>query len=292
MMHELIHAWNRYWFSPGSPRTLGYARLTICVVTAVWFGSFISSLPAWFGSDGLLNSQLSRQLMQFDQSPIWHNWSPLWISNNTTLYGAWLILGIVLSLLGATGIGGRAVLLTLLAWVIAWSHRITWLQGPVEPALVASLAYLIVEPGTRIIGNPRTKASPTANSSDTWLAGLALRLLQTHWWLLVAAGLLSQLASVIWWRGEGVWWLASAERSHLFSVELLRARPGITNAISHGVVVMQMWALWLVVIPTARPIGIGLGVVVACIYGIVADQLLYGALLCGMLISFVASRRD
>lgn len=292
-MHELIRDWKRFWFSARPPATLSYVRVAISCVAGAWFASFINSTSAWFTPDGLLTRELSEQLLQFDQASRWQNWSPLWLSENAMLINGWLIIGLVLSLVSAIGLGGRTLLVILLLWVIAWAHRITWLQGPVEPALVASLAYLIVEPGGRLWGGPTASSNsvslPRILPPATWQAGLALRLLQTHWWLLVAAGLLSQLASLIWWRGEGVWWLASAGRSHLLSLEMLRGQPALTNALSHGVIVAQMLALWLLIVPSARSLGIALGVLVACIYGLVADQLLYGLLLASMLISFYNS---
>ncbi len=291
-MQELIRDWNRFWFSSRQPVTLSYVRATICCVTGAWFASFISGSSVWFAPEGLLNNELSLRLLQFDQAPRWQNWSPQWLSESAWLTNGWLILGTALSFLGAIGLGGRVVLTMLLFWVIAWAHRITWLQGPVEPALVASLAYLIVEPGGCFWGggalaNSNSNSPRLARLQANWRAGLALRLLQTHWWLLVAAGLLSQLASLIWWRGEGVWWLASAGRSHLFSVDMLRGQPTLTNALSHGVIVLQMLALWLIVVPSARLLGITLGMLVACIYGVVADQLLYGLLLASMLLSYI-----
>lgn len=287
-MHELIRDWNRFWFSPRPTATLSYVRATICCVAGAWFASFIGSSSAWFTPDGLLTRELSQQLLQFDQASRWQSWSPLWLSENAMLMSGWLIVGLGLALVSALGFGGRFVLVILLLWVIAWAHRITWLQGPVEPALVAALAYLIIEPGGRLWGG--ATANPNSTSPQTtWRAGLALRLLQTHWWLLVAAGFLSQLASLIWWRGEGVWWLASAGRSHLFSLEMLRGQPALTNALSHSVIAAQMLALWLLTVPSARSLGIALGMVVACIYGLVTDQLLYGLLLASMLISFCNS---
>ncbi len=283
MISNIPRDWNRFWFSPRSTNSLVYPRMAICCVSAVWFASFIGSVSAWFGSEGLLSTDLSRQLLLFDQVSFWQHWSPLWLSDNNLLPLAWLVVGLLLSVLGAAGIGGRGVLLLLLLWVIAWSHRMVWLQGSVEPALSAALAYLIVEPGSKLWG----RGGSLTRTKSTWQAGLALRLLQTHWWLLVAAGLMMQLANLIWWRGEGVWWLASADRSHLFSIAMLRGHPSLTNFLSHAVIVAEMLALWLVIIPSARPIGLLIGLIVAGIYGLVADQLLYGALLSAMLLSFV-----
>lgn len=283
MMRELRQDWNRFWFSPRPGNGLRVVRCAVCAVAAVWFLSFLPAVDAWFAKEGVLPTAVGRQLMQFDETPLWQNWSPLWISDNGWLVRGWLVIGCLLSAWGASGWGGRIALGVLLGWVVAWMHRIAWLQGPVEPALVASLGYLIIEPG------PAWWHS-TSNShvaARKWSAGLAWRLLQVHWWLLVAAGVLSQLGSLIWWRGEGVWWLASAERSLWLTTDLLRGNPALTNALSHAVIGVQLLALWLVLIPSAWPIACGLIVAVSGVYGLVADQLLYGMMLISLGLSYI-----
>ena len=168
----------------------------------------------------------------------------------------------------------------LLFWIVSWTHRITWLQGPLEPALAAGVAYLMVQPG------------PTAWKwtlvPATWSTCVTLRLLQVHWWLLVAAGVLSQLASLTWWRGEAVWWLASAGRSNLLATDLLRDNATLTNVLTHGVVLIQLLALWLVTVRPARSLGIVLGIGVSLIYGCIADQILYALLLASFLTAYAS----
>lgn len=286
MMRLMWEDWERFWFAP-RPRSLVVpVRIALCLTAAVWFASFLSSAAAWFAPSGLLNHSLSAQLLQFDQSPGWQNWSPLWFSDSSGLHQAWLLAGILLALVAAGGWGGRLTLALLLIWVISWAHRISWLQSGVEPVLVSSLAYLLVEPGPPLRWG---KSSEPGALCPTWQSGLALRLLQTHWWLLVAAGLLSQLAGLIWWRGEGVWWLAAAGRSLLLTTAWFREQPILTNAFGHAVIAVQMLALWLLLIPSARLLGIALGVLVGCIYGLVADQLLYALWLWAGLASFAVA---
>jgi len=185
----------------------------------------------------------------------------------------------------ASGIGGRLSQAVLLLWVIAWANRVVVLSGLVEPTLVACLGYLIVEPGL-----PLLNRSPSASS--IWSAGVARRLLQTHWWLLVAAGLLSQLGGLVWWRGEGVWWLAAAGRSNLLNIEQLRGHPLWINGLSHTAIVVQILALWLLTLPAARPLGIVCGILVTIVYGGVADHGLLAALLLAMLISYSQLRES
>lgn len=278
MISRLCQSWSDFWFNPRSQATLVSLRVAICSVTALWFASFWSGVSGWFGTEGILSREISARLFEFEQSASWQNWSPLWLSDSQSFCLGWLLGGVLLCALAAMGVGGRITLLVLWAWVIAWAHRVSWLQGAIEPALVACIAYLIIEPGP-----PIRRLSAAA---ETWTAGLSIRLFQTHWWILVAAGTLSQLASVVWWRGEGVWWLASAGRSNLFSIHFLGGHAAWINALSHSVIAIELLALWTITLNSARPLGCVLGVAVSIAYACVGDQVLYGLLLAACLIAF------
>lgn len=280
MIRDMLGGWNQYWFAPRPPACMTVPRIAICLVSAVWFASFWSSAPAWLSADGLLQTRLSAQMLIADQTPAWQTWSPLWLVQSAAWLQTWLAVGVALSLLAASGFGGRLTLAILCLWAITWANRLVALSGLVEPMLIASLGYLIVDPGVPLTVHSRT-------TDSRWSAGLALRLLQTHWWLLVAAGLLSQLGGLVWWRGEAVWWLAAAGRSNWLSVELIRGQASWINGLTHAVIVVQILALWLLTVPAARPLGIACGVLVACVYGGVADYGLYAALLLAVLTSFI-----
>ncbi|MCA9156814.1 MAG: hypothetical protein KDA72_00725 [Planctomycetales bacterium] len=283
MMRTLIARWNLFWFDPRPRAALTLPRVAICLVAALWFVSFWSSAPAWLAADGLLAQPLSKRMLATDQIAEWQVWSPLWFIQSPSLLYGWLAAGVVLCLVAASGLGGRLSLAALLLWVIAWANRVVVLSGLVEPTLVACLGYLVVEPGL-----PLWNRSPSASAK--WTAGVARRLLQTHCWLLIAAGLLSQLGGLVWWRGEGVWWLAAAGRSNLFSIEQLRGHPLVVNSLSHTVIAVQILALWLLTLPAARPLGIVCGVLVVIVYGGVADHGLFAALLLAMLLSYCQLR--
>jgi hypothetical protein len=276
-----VEAWSRFWFAPTTARQNTRVRVAICLVAALWFFSFLGleSVEKWFGADGILNHSLSARLIEFEETPRWQHWSPLWWTQEVLVYQAWLAAGIVLSILAALGIGGRAVLAVLIFVSIGWIHRITWLQGPIEPALVAMLGYLFVAPGERLFQS-------NAPRSTSWLNGVAARLIQTHWWILVASGLLMQLGSIVWWRGEAVWWLAASEHSNFLAVESLRSRPVLVNGLTHAMIAIQLIALWLLTIPSARPYGFVAGLLVAFSIGLIGDQLLYGLLLASGLLAW------
>ncbi len=287
MVNSIIQDWTRYWFSDSPIRSVHHVRWAIGGFCFVWIASFWRSLPIWFGNDGVVASPVAVRMLDFEERSGWQSWSPLWAVDGLGFYYAWLAVGMLLSALVIAGIGHRWTVGVLLLWVISWAHRMVWLIGLVEPVLIAFLAYLLVYPGTQ----PRSQ--PVQNQWGTnWHAGFVLRLFQTHWWILVAAGVLMQLGNLIWWRGDAMWWLVKGNRSFLLEANVLDGRALMVNGLTHLAIIVQLLALWLLTIRSTRWLGILAGLLTSMVFGMLGDQPLYGVLLACGLCAFLPPRPD
>ncbi len=284
MLGQIVDDWNLFWFSNGSATAINRVRIGVSACTALWLISFFGSVEAWFGTDGLLPTTLSGKLIEFEESARWQHWSPLWWTDNVLVVRLYLAIAVVLAILSAVGVGGRVTITALLLLVIGWVHRITWLQGPLEPALVAMLAYLIVSPGQSL-----WKGS-NGGEPMHWLHHLALRLVQVHCWGLIAIGVLSQLGNIVWWRGEAMWWLAASGRSQLLSLEFVGSSASLVNALTHGLVLIQLLTLGLLLNRSTRPLGLIAGLLSCVGIGLLADQTLYALLIAVGLMAFATPK--
>ncbi len=289
-MAELVAAWRDFWLAPVEQRHVAPIRVAACLVAGIWFASFWPGIDIWFGPAGILQSSVASEMLAFEEVPPWQVASPLWWTDAAWAYYAWVAIGCGLSLVSALGLGGRWSLLCLLMWMLGWAHRILWLTGLVEPAVIALVGYLIIEPGPSWIRGPKsvTSSKPLEDSSPqaSWQSGLVLRLIQTHWWILFAASVCGQLAGQIWWSGEAMWWLTAAGTSHWPSVETLRGQAAWVNGLTHGLIILELLALWLLVVRSARWLGIGLSLTVCLAVGLLTGQWLYGATLAAGLFAF------
>ena len=86
-------SWNRFWFTPWSTKLTILPRLAVCLVAAFWMLSFLPGLDAWFSEQGWLPRSLAASLINVDQTPTWQQWSPLWWTDSTVVYFAWLLVG-------------------------------------------------------------------------------------------------------------------------------------------------------------------------------------------------------
>jgi hypothetical protein len=272
--------WNRFWFTPSYGEQLVRVRLPICFLAAIWFAIMFSNTTWWFGDAGWAESELSRSLSTATEGP-WagrFRFSPLWATSKPIVFQIWATVGLLLAIVAAVGVGGRIALLALFLSVLCLAQRLTWATGAFEPALVAALGYLLVDPGRSLL------APAAAQQHSRWSATLATGLLQVHTWMLIVAALASQLASATWWRGEAVWWLTATGHSTLLTTDLLRGRILIVNAATHGITVCTLIAVAALWPLRMRPIALVCGCVLGAAYALVSDQILYGSLLVALLI--------
>lgn len=288
MIRPILECWNQFWFRAAPVAGLQYLRLAVACLTAIWFASFLPTLGFWFGESGLLSTATSSRMLEFAEVSRWQRWSPLWLTDSLLAYQVWVCLGIVLSLVVATGIWGRLSVALLCIWVIAWSHRVFWMASPVEPALVMLLGALIIQPGYKLAGLQSDKCSDHLQS-----ANLTRRLIQVQFWMLLAAGMLTQLASLTWWRGEAVWWMVASGRSNLLSLTLFHDRPWLVNGLTHGIILLEAATLWFLVSPVSRRLGVIFGWSLCVALAVVSDQVLYGlCLACGLLAFWPAPKTE
>ena len=148
-------AWSNYWFKPISVDQPRPVRSAVGLACAFWVLSFFPSVEVWFGDSGLLSHDLSARTINYEGFAGWKMWSPLWLVQSTLLIQVWLAIGCLLALTGALGWLGRITWGVLCLWCIAWTHRMGWLAGPTEPLMIASTAYMALQPGSSWLPSQR-----------------------------------------------------------------------------------------------------------------------------------------
>ncbi len=259
-------------------------RSFLCMALITWWLSFLSDAHLWFGSTGILTRTAAAAMLEYEEIPRWQSWSPLWWTDDLWAYYAWIAAGVA-SLVGvAIGWGGRLAVGAALVLVIGWANRIAWLGGPVEPAAVSLLGFLLIAQGDSWRALRRGDAS--GQGTGGIFDALALKAARVHTWLLLAAGLASQLAGIVWWRGEAVWWLAASGHSWTLSMPRLFGHPLWINALTHGMILLQILSLWMLAGRTTGRLGMALGGVYLAGVALLADHALYALLLAAGLASY------
>ena len=244
--------WKSFWLQESKTRPLAYVRILLGLVVALLAAEGLVTLPAWISSSGVVDASLARALVGvglgwdslFRPSLLYYVSSPLGIQ----VY----LVGLMLAgLLLAAGCGGRITAALVYVLSLGICHRMPILTGPGEYLLSAMLLYLIVDTG-KLQNLIRPGVS---DGGERWTAHAATRLMQVHLWMWILFSLLTQLAAVIWWEGEAVWFLAAAHRS-FFSTSLLADNAYLVNALTHGLILAQVLAVLCLPKPLTRPLGL------------------------------------
>lgn len=281
VMATATNSWGSFWFSPAQLSICTRLRMFLSVVAFAWFASQARQIEWYFFPGGWLHRSLAAQLSTatHGQWTTSFRLTPLWFADHAVAYQFYSVTGCVVAAVAFLGLGGRWTIAALTIWVLFLSQRLIWVTSSAEPVLVAMLGYLVFQPGSPLLG----KRATDNRSAEHWTAGLTLRLMQTHWWLLIVFGLLLKLASISWWQGDAVWWLAATGRSTILTAPLLEQRELLVNALTHGIVLIEILALGLLLTRIGRPIGYALGLVACLCYALIADQVMYGLVLAASL---------
>jgi hypothetical protein len=254
--NELVNAsrerWESFWLQESKTRPLAYVRILLGLIVAFLAAEGFLTLPAWISSSGVIDASLARALVGvgrewdslFRPSLLYYVSSPLGVQ----VY----LIGLMLAgLLLAAGCGGRITAAVVYVLFLGICHRMPILTGPGEYLLSAMLLYLVIDTGKL----QKLIRPGVSDGGERWTAHVATRLMQVHLWMWILFSLLSQLAAVIWWEGEAVWFLTAAHRS-FFSTSLLAGNAYLVNALTHGLILAQVCAVGFLIKPLTRPLGL------------------------------------
>jgi hypothetical protein len=269
--------WDKFWFTAADPKPLGFVRIGWSLLTIAYLATWFVDVTTWIGSDGILATPRIAELLQSaaDEQPIYLRISPLyWMQSETLLY-AYLSLGIALAVIAATGLFGRISSLCMWLFVISIVHRAPMLGGLCEPILTMGWGYLTIHSGKE----QKPFRLGLSDSTPSLAANIALHLMQIHLYAWIMLSLASQLGGLVWWQGEAVWWLASESRSPALSLSWLGRNVYALNALTHGVIIAQCLALFMLWPKAVRKYGVCALWATCGLLILVSDQLLYPLLL-------------
>ncbi len=274
--------WDSFWFTPQCHNSLRFMRTLVCATCIVWLVAVAITASTWFGHGGFGDANLDKKLSVSTEGvwPARFRITALWMTSNPMVIQAWCAVVALLAAASAIGIGGRIINLVLFVAALLTVHRLTWATSSVEPLMVASLGYLAIAPPQRAAKVP------------SWTTGFAIRLIQCHLWIVLAAALAAMLSSNAWWQGEAVWHLAAAGQSIVLNPNWLADHVLITNAITYIVLIAMTLAVGLLWNSHLMKVGIVAGWAVALAYALVANQLLYGALIAALLLAFFEKQSE
>jgi hypothetical protein len=271
-----LEAWDRFWFAPRLPHTLGLLRIAVGAMLLYSHLVLASDLTSFLGEHAWVSNETARQLhdgtfggADAARSYLWHLQSPavLWAHHLVT---------IVVTVCFAIGFLTRMTAPAAWFLQLMYLHRLTGALFGLDQIVTYCAMYLMLAPcgscfsidawirskfGERIEGS-RFRSWMFPLPVPSIAANIATRLLQLHLCVIYLFGGLSKARGQTWWDGTAMWYaIGNYEYQSLDTTWLVRY-PRIFTAMTHLTLFWEVFYCALVWPRLTRPLAIGLAVVV------------------------------
>ncbi|HZZ27705.1 MAG TPA: HTTM domain-containing protein [Pirellulales bacterium] len=255
-----LAGWNRFWFSPTDPATLGMIRLFAGAMLFYTHLVWSHDLNGFFGDQAWLTPATINKLP--GASPF--QWSYFyWIHSPALLWTAHIAALIVFALL-TVGLWSRTMSVLAFLATVSYAHRASLTQFGLDDTNCMLAMYLMVGP------------CGAAYSVDRWLqhrrtggafavapsigANIAIRLLQVHLCVEYFFSGIGKAQGPLWWNGDAILMAtANLEYQSLGATWLIHYRA-LASMLTHITVFWELTYCTLVWPRLTRPIVIAIGI--------------------------------
>lgn len=230
---ETVWGWDAFWFAPGDVRRMSTIRGLLCLITAAYFISCWSDASFWYANDGPLSTKRVSTFLQTGGVEDAAQWivSPLFLADSAWIYYVYLIIGIIVSGLVASGRGGRIACWALWLLLVGWANRAMFLSGLSETLLSLGLFASAVAPSQSSL---RSLQRHGVDGPSDWTAGFSERLMAVQITLIGAATFITMLAGRVWFNGVGAYALAApAEDRTIDLTDSWLVHPLVHESLTH-----------------------------------------------------------
>jgi hypothetical protein len=275
--------WDRFWFSPTSVQQIGLLRGVLCVITAIYFVSCWGDAAFWYADQGPLSSERVATFLQtsgLDDAARWIV-SPLFLSNSPIVYRIYLAVGIAMTVVVASGRGGRWPGWVLWLLLVGWANREMLLSSLTESALSLGLFASAIAPPAPLM--------PRRNRDDQrhWMAGFAARLMAVQATVIAGATWVTMLGGRVWFNGLGAYALAAPAQDRTIDWTQFAwfRNPIVYESLTHLLVLVLPIGLTLAWRPSSSRIGKAMLLAWCLVIATLSSHWLYTATLATMLMA-------
>ena len=257
---SLFQSWNRFWFTPSDPATLGLIRLfagsMIFYTHLVW----TLRLVDFFGSGGLHPASQS----DFFNAQSSFAWSYLYLIENTTLLWAVHIVGLLILAMFAAGCFTRITSILTFLIVVSYANRASGMLFGLDQINGMLAAYLMIGPSGAAFSvdawfKRKKELQQTQNPKST-SATLSIRLIQIHMCLTYFFAAIGKLLGESWWNGEAIWGAVANAEYQSIDLTWLANYPEVINVMTHVTLFWELSYVALVWPKLTRPFVLALAI--------------------------------
>ncbi len=246
LWRSAIAGWNRFWFTPSDPATLGLIRILAGAMLFYTHAVWTLDLESFFGPNGWISPDALKQMGDGRIGA----WTYFDLIDSAT--GLWIahLAALVVLLLLTIGLFSRVMSVLAFLITVSYANRVpqAWFGLDDINALLAM--YLMVGPCGAAYSVDRWLARrkaagqgrgvERAPAPPTTSANLAIRLMQVHMCLVYLFSALGKLEGETWWGGAAIWLSVANLEYQSLDMTWLATHRWLINALTHFTVFWEL----------------------------------------------------
>lgn len=280
--------WNRFWFTPRDPATLGLMRILAGAMIFYTHLVWTLDLAAFFGPQSWQN----HELVALMQRGGWQ-WSHLWWCGTPTLLWSTHIVSLLICLMFTLGLWTRATSILTCLVTLSYAHRTPHALYGLDQVNGFLALYLAVGPCGAAYSldrwlASRKSASPLPPARPSIAANISTRLIQWQVCVLYLFAGLSKLQGPVWWDGTAFW--GAVANLEYQSVEMLWLvhYPWLVNFLTHITIAWEIAYIALIWGRLSRPLMLAVAVPIHLGIGICLGMMTFGNVMLIANVAFVS----
>jgi len=257
---DVLDGWNRFWFEPADPATLGLIRIFAGAMLLYTHLVWSLDLDAFFGAQGWLPRE-TVALLQKDT----YAWSYLWWFQNSpvALWSVHLAALVVFALL-TVGLFTRVTSILALIATLSYVGRVPGALFGLDQINTMLALYLAIGPSGDAFSLDRWLRRRRAGSvlpvEPKWTANLAIRLIQIHLCIIYLFAGTAKLTGAGWWDGTAMWMALGNMEYQSLDMTWLADWPRLINFMTHVTVYWEIFYCALIWPRLTRPVMLALAI--------------------------------
>lgn len=266
LRRSAIAGWNRFWFTPSDPATLGLIRILAGAMLFYTHLVWSLDLESFFGPEGWISPAALKPAGEMRIGA----WTYFNFIHSTT--GLWVahVAALVVLLLLTIGLFSRVMAVLAFLVTVSYANRVPQAWFGLDDINALLSMYLMVGPCGAAYSVDRWLARRKASgqgrarewgpASPSTSANLAIRLMQVHMCLVYLFSALGKLEGESWWGGQAIWLSVANLEYQSLDMTWLANHRWLINAMTHFTVFWELSYCVLVWPRLLRPLVIGAAV--------------------------------
>ena len=257
LWREIAGGWDRFWFTPTDPATLGLLRILAGAMLLYTHLVWSIDLPAFFGDRGWLAPSAVAQL-QANGYAFSYFW---WLHEPWQLWAAHAAALVAFAML-TLGLCTRASAVVALVATLSYVQRARGALFGLDQVNTMMALYLAVGPAGDAYSLDRWRARRRGRAGGAIVlsvgANVAIRLMQIHMCVIYMFAGMAKLVGRAWWDGTAMWLAFANLEYQSLDMTWLARHAWITDFLTHVTIFWEVYYCALIWPRQLRPIMLAL----------------------------------